>query len=199
MNTVSNGRVRASVLARLASRLCAEAGLPASALDNVVQHSGLRDTAAVQGRVQQLIDIRDLCQLARLPELFDSLTASGLDTEAARARLFDRLVQQAGQELDNVPPETTTPPANHGPSAHRHGLACDFVAPKFGKPLAICQAIEAARAAGKIAFDQLICEFPHHGGWVHIGFSLPPAHGRSQLLTAIKRDGHTVYLPGLQA
>lgn len=107
----------AAELARLASRLCAEAGLPASALDNVVQLSGLRDAAAVQGRVQQLIDIRDLCQLARLPELFDSLTASGLDTEAARARLFDRLVQQAGQELDNVPPETTNPPANHGPSA----------------------------------------------------------------------------------
>lgn len=84
-------------------------------------------------------------------------------------------------------------------SAHRHGLACDFVAPRFGKPLAICHAIEAARAAGRIAFDQLICEFPHSGGWVHIGFRLPPAHGRSQILTAIKRDGHTVYLPGLQA
>lgn len=84
-------------------------------------------------------------------------------------------------------------------SAHRHGLACDFVAPRYGKPLAICQAIEAARVAGHIAFDQLICEFPHSGGWVHIGFRLPPAHGRSQVLTAIKRDGHTVYLPGLQA
>jgi hypothetical protein len=83
-------------------------------------------------------------------------------------------------------------------SAHRHGLACDFVAPRYGKPLAICQAIEAARAAGHITFDQLICEFPHSGGWVHIGFRLPPAHGRSQLLTAIKRDGRTVYLPGLQ-
>ncbi|WP_199104163.1 head maturation protease, ClpP-related [Aquitalea sp. ASV11] len=105
------------VLARLAARLCAEAGLSASAVDHVLRHSALQDEAAIQGRVQQLLEIRDLCQLAKLPELQDSLMASGLDTQAVRSRLFDRLVQQAGQELDNVPPEPSATPQATGPSA----------------------------------------------------------------------------------
>lgn len=60
-------------------------------------------------------------------------------------------------------------------SAHRLGYACDFVS-SFGSPYDVCKALEAARKAGKIAFDQLIQE----GTWTHI--SRDPRL-RSQCLT----------------
>tara|TARA_R110001592_G_scaffold107314_1_gene300523 strand:- start:164 stop:592 length:429 start_codon:yes stop_codon:yes gene_type:complete len=57
-------------------------------------------------------------------------------------------------------------------SAHVDGLACDFICPAFGSPLAICKII----AKSGIKFDQLIEE----GTWVHI--SIDPRM-RQQVLT----------------
>lgn len=57
-------------------------------------------------------------------------------------------------------------------SAHVDGLACDFICPAFGSPLAICKLI----AKSGIKFDQLIEE----GTWVHI--SIDPRM-RQQVLT----------------
>jgi hypothetical protein len=57
-------------------------------------------------------------------------------------------------------------------SAHCLGLACDFVCPDFGSPLAICRALEPHMA--ELGIDQLIYEF---GAWVHLGLSAgPPRH-----------------------
>ena len=64
------------------------------------------------------------------------------------------------------------------PSAHMAGYAADFVAPDFGTPLEVCEAIEAS----DIEFDQLIHEFDN---WVHI--SVDPRM-RMSLLT-IDADG----------
>lgn len=47
-------------------------------------------------------------------------------------------------------------------SGHMKGYAVDFIAPRFGNPLAICRAL----AASDLKFDQLIQE----GTWVHISF-----------------------------
>ncbi len=47
-------------------------------------------------------------------------------------------------------------------SAHCFGYAVDFIAPKFGSPLAICHALKKAG----IRMDQVIEE----GTWVHISF-----------------------------
>lgn len=63
-------------------------------------------------------------------------------------------------------------------STHVLGLAADFTCPRFGPPLAVCQAIEAAG----IEFDQLIHEY---GQWIHLGIG---PRKRSQLLT-IDRHG----------
>lgn len=51
-------------------------------------------------------------------------------------------------------------------SKHVQGLACDFKAPAYGDPLAICQAIERSG----IVFGKLILEYytPDGNGWVHI-------------------------------
>lgn len=62
-------------------------------------------------------------------------------------------------------------------SAHMVGLAADFTCPKFGKPLAVAQAI----AAAGVEFDQLIHEY---GAWVHIGIG---GRRRNQLLTIDRR------------
>ena len=77
-------------------------------------------------------------------------------------------------------------------SAHLRGLAADFIAPKYGRPSAICQAI---RGSG-IPFDQLIFE----GTWVHFGLAENHKAPRRQVMTAIfERGQKTRYLPGIVA
>ena len=64
-------------------------------------------------------------------------------------------------------------------SKHVQGLACDFKAPAYGDPLAVCKAI----AESEIVFDQLILEFynPTTGaGWTHVGLG---KDNRRQVLT----------------
>lgn len=70
-------------------------------------------------------------------------------------------------------------------SAHRLGLAADFICPDFGSPFEVCKVI----AAMSIEFDQLIQE---KNRWVHLGLSAGP--GRRDLLTY---DGRR-YLPGIR-
>ena len=72
-------------------------------------------------------------------------------------------------------------------SAHTKGLAVDFHC-AYGDPKQICQRL----IASGIEFDKLIQE---HNQWVHIQFN-PTGH-RQQVLTAIKQNGKTIYLPGL--
>jgi len=73
-------------------------------------------------------------------------------------------------------------------SQHMQGLAADFVAPKFGTPLAVARYI--ARHADMIGFDQLIAE----GNWTHVSFSRKP---RGEVLTAHFDAGGTRYTKGL--
>lgn len=75
-------------------------------------------------------------------------------------------------------------------SAHTRGLAADFIAPRFGPPRAICEAIRASA----VQFDQLIFE----GTWVHIAAPAAAAIPRREVLTAVFRGGMPVqYLRGL--
>lgn len=73
-------------------------------------------------------------------------------------------------------------------SAHVSGLAADFIAPRFGTPLEVCEEIHRS----DIEFDQLIHEF---GGWVHLGLKPDGMRPRRELLT-IDRQGTR---PGLLA
>lgn len=61
-------------------------------------------------------------------------------------------------------------------SMHCHGLAADFVCPRFGTPEEIVQKI----ANSDIEFDQLILEQVGGKEWVHFG--LPKANYRRQVL-----------------
>lgn len=79
-------------------------------------------------------------------------------------------------------------------SQHSKGEAADFEIP--GVPnLEVAQWMEK-----KLNYDQLILEFYTPGqpnsGWIHVSWRVPY---RNQELTAVKRGGKTVYLPGLVA
>ncbi len=82
-------------------------------------------------------------------------------------------------------------------SAHRFGLAADCDAIGLTS-LAFAEEIIKMRDEGKIKFDQLILEFPERGdgAWVHVGFRRNSPM-RNQIMTATKKGGKTVYLPGL--
>jgi len=81
------------------------------------------------------------------------------------------------------------------PSDHTRGMAADIEIP--GLPNAeLAQWIEA-----NLEYTQVILEFYTQGipdsGWVHVSYD--PNSLRKQSLTAVKENGKTVYLPGLQA
>lgn len=75
-------------------------------------------------------------------------------------------------------------------SAHMQGLAADFIAPKYGRPRAICEAIRDSA----LPFDQLIYE----GTWVHVAIAPAGQAPRRDVLTAHFRPGQaTQYLRGI--
>lgn len=75
-------------------------------------------------------------------------------------------------------------------SAHMKGLAADFIAPKYGTPKQICEAIRDS----SLAFDQLIYE----GTWVHVAIPESGRNARRDSLTAVFRYGQaTQYLKGI--
>lgn len=72
-------------------------------------------------------------------------------------------------------------------SAHVLGLAADFIAPTFGKPIDVCDKI----VASGIPFDQIILEFAGSGhGWTHIGWAKFGDHPRRQVLTINQNGTH---------
>jgi len=80
-------------------------------------------------------------------------------------------------------------------SDHCTGMAADIEIP------GVANADLAQWIADNLQYTQLILEFYTPGvpdsGWVHISYS--PANLKKQNLTAVKKGGKTVYLPGLHA
>ena len=75
-------------------------------------------------------------------------------------------------------------------SAHMQGLAADFIAPKYGRPKAICEAIRDS----SLQFDQLIFE----GTWVHVAIPAAGQIPRCEVLTAQFGGGRPArYLKGI--
>ena len=92
-------------------------------------------------------------------------------------------------------PEVNAAVGGSKTSDHCLGMAADIEIP--GLPNAeLAQWIEA-----NLEYTQLILEFYTQGvpdsGWVHVSYDT--ANLKKQSLTAVKREGKTVYLPGLQA
>lgn len=64
-------------------------------------------------------------------------------------------------------------------SQHCKGEAVDFICPRFGSPLRICQ--EIIKNKELINFDQLILEHT----WVHISFAISSGKPRGQVLSLL--------------
>ena len=92
-------------------------------------------------------------------------------------------------------PEVNAKVGGSKTSDHCKGMAGDIEIP--GVP----NAELAGWIVGNLEFTQVILEFYTPGvpdsGWVHVSYD--PADLKKQVLTAVKKDGKTVYLPGLVA
>ena len=80
-------------------------------------------------------------------------------------------------------------------SDHCRGMAADIEIP------GLANAELAQWIVDNLSFRQVILEFYTPGipdsGWVHVSYN--PGDNKKQVLTATKKDGKTVYLPGLVA
>ena len=75
-------------------------------------------------------------------------------------------------------------------SDHMTGSAVDFIAPCYGSPLEVCQAI--IRVSAHIGFKQLILEH----SWVHISFnhSIPNSTPKLEVLSLLAGGGYAIGL-----
>lgn len=90
-------------LAALATAECTKAGI-ANHAEHIITASGLKDDASVRAAIKRAKDIKDLCVLAKQPDMADTLITAGASTEQARATLFDKLVANSSQvEISNHP------------------------------------------------------------------------------------------------
>jgi zinc D-Ala-D-Ala carboxypeptidase len=92
-------------------------------------------------------------------------------------------------------PEVNAKVGSSRTSDHCKGMAADFEIP--GVP----NHELAEWVKDNLEFTQLILEFYTPGipdsGWVHVSYD--PGNLKKQVMTAVKKDGKTVYLPGLVA
>lgn len=92
-------------------------------------------------------------------------------------------------------PEVNAKVGGSKTSDHCRGQAADIEIP------GVANAELAEWIKDNLQFTQLILEFYTPGipdsGWVHVSYN--PADLKKQVMTATKKDGKTVYLPGLVA
>lgn len=91
----------------LAAQLTADC--QAAGLGNVtavlIKASGLKSQDAVTAHLVRAKAVRDVCVLAKLPDEAQQLITDGLDADAARLKLFDKLASNSSKvELNNKPP-----------------------------------------------------------------------------------------------
>jgi len=96
-----------TALALMITQDCAKAGI-SNLVAPLIAATKLTDKTTVQAALKRAKGIRDLCAAARLPELTAEYVTAGLEPDAVRARLFEKLVSSGkGFEIDN-----TLPPAD---------------------------------------------------------------------------------------
>lgn len=100
----------ATALALMITQDCAKAGI-SNLVEPLIASTKLIDKATVQAALNRAKGVRDLCVAARLPELTGEFVQAGLEPDAVRARLFEKLVGSGkGFEIDN-----SLPPADDEP------------------------------------------------------------------------------------
>lgn len=108
----------AAALALRVLGACREAGIGDLA-EAVLRIGSLEGETAADERVAHAVSVHTLCVAARLPELAGEYIAAGLNADAVRARLFDRLHAEQADLIDNklpVDPPDPAPQAKAMPS-----------------------------------------------------------------------------------
>ncbi|HAF94039.1 MAG TPA: Clp protease ClpP [Pseudomonas sp.] len=101
----------AATLATELAAACAEQGI-SNLVGALIKASGLKSREAIQAQVARAKTIRELCNLAKLPGEAEQLIIDGVEPEAAKAKLYDKVVATSGQiKITNHPPVDDTPPA----------------------------------------------------------------------------------------
>lgn len=90
---------------------CQAAGL-ANVAAVLIKASGLKSQAAIKAELIRAKAVRDLCVLAKLPDEAVGLITAGLDADAARLKLFDKVIANSSLvQIDNKPPLADDLPA----------------------------------------------------------------------------------------
>lgn len=120
----------AAQAARITSA-CVKAGVPEAA-ESLILSASLTDEAAVTAAVARVQAIRDLCVIAKLPDMAGTFAKAGLSLEAVRARLFDQIVQASADEIDNKEP----PAGDEKPKAKTPNASAIYSSRKKNQPKA---------------------------------------------------------------
>lgn len=100
--------VDSAKLALLITQSCTAAGI-SNLIEPLISNTKLADEATVNAALTNAKAVRDLCVAARLPECALEFVSAGLNAEAVRGRLFDKLVKGGGFEIDNSLPINDDP------------------------------------------------------------------------------------------
>jgi zinc D-Ala-D-Ala carboxypeptidase len=93
------------------------------------------------------------------PAIIVKLKQTAVVMEAIRGRIFAPIIISSGYRC----PELNAAVGGSAGSQHMTGEACDFIAPRFGSPENVMNAI----VDSDIDYDQLILEFNR---WVHVSW-----------------------------
>jgi len=100
----------ATALALMITQACAKAGI-SNLVEPLIASTKLTSQTEVQSALKRASDVHSLCVAARLPELTADFVKAGLEPDAVRARLFEKVVGTGkGIEIDN-----SLPPADDDP------------------------------------------------------------------------------------
>ncbi|MGS1109122.1 head maturation protease, ClpP-related [Achromobacter anxifer] len=105
----------ASALAARVYASCRQEGI-ADLAEGVLLSGALDSLELADQRVTQAKEIAGICLAAKLPEKAAAFVSAGLTVDQARARLFEHVVADAGDSINNRPPTNSSAQKQSGPN-----------------------------------------------------------------------------------
>lgn len=106
----------ASALAARVYASCRQQGI-ADLAEGVLVSGALNSLARADELVAQAKEIAGICLAAKLPEKAAGFVSAGLTVDQARARLFDQVLADSGDPINNRPPTNSSAPKQSGPNS----------------------------------------------------------------------------------
>lgn len=106
----------ASALAARVYASCRQQGI-AELAEGVLVSGALDSLARADELVAQAKEIAGICLAAKLPEKAAGFVSAGLTVDQARARLFDQVLADSGDPINNRPPTNSSAPKQNGPNS----------------------------------------------------------------------------------